>query len=133
PAAETLLFRVRPPFERPPYSVVLPSQVLPEQGLLVVLIEGPKSEVPRKAWVPSTSTCVDGRNPLTRGRGWFFSKRHATAFDPLHNSVFAEQKQTAIGFERRNQTLRFAFYLTFELWFLLISTSLADEEADITR
>jgi hypothetical protein len=107
--------------------------VLPEPGLLVVLIEGPKSEVPRKAWVPSTSTCVDGRNPLTRGRGWFLPKRHTTAFDPLHNRVFAEQKQTAIGFERRDQSLRFACYLPFELWCLLIAAWLADEEADILR
>jgi hypothetical protein len=66
--------------------------VLPEPGLLVALVEGPKSDVPREAWVPSTSTCVDGRNPLTSGCGWLFAKHHAAAFDPLHYRIFAEQK-----------------------------------------
>ena len=112
---------------------MLPSRVLPEPGLLVVLVEGPKSEVPREAWVPSTSTCVDGRNPLTGRRGWFFSQRHATAFDPLRYRVFAEQKQTAVGLECRDQSFCFACYLPFELWCLIAAARFADKEANLFR
>ena len=43
--------------ERPPYSVVLPGQCYLNR-LLVVLVEGPKSEFPREAWVPSTQLAL---------------------------------------------------------------------------
>ena len=81
--------------------------------------------------MPSTSTCVDGRNPLTRSRGWLLSERHAAAFDPLHYRVFAEQKQTAVGLERRDQSFRFAWHLPLELWRLMVSAWFADEETDV--
>ena len=120
-------FRVRPPFERPPFSVVLPSQVLPEPGLLIEFFDDPKSDVPREAWVPSTSTCVDGRNPLTFSRGWLLSEHHAATIDPLRYRIFTEQEQTAVGLEGRDQSFRLACYLPFELWRLMVSPWFADK------
>ena len=58
PVAETLLFRVRPPLERPPYSVVLPGQLLPEPGCSSRLLKARKANVPREAWVPSTQLAL---------------------------------------------------------------------------